>query len=135
MIERSAGRPDSSGDFPLPIVRKRFTVEGPQQIEIDGRCIQLDVLHDENRPTGRKRHLPQQSRTRRTHVHIRQDVIEILRIPLAPDVELHLAAARCRERRIDPRDIRQRYRVTDDVHIVANGKIAPPHDTAVSSSR
>ena len=45
MVERSAGSTHGSGKVSLPIIGKRFAVQSAQQIEIDGRRLQLDVLH------------------------------------------------------------------------------------------
>ena len=56
-----------------------------------------------------------------------------MRIPLTPDLEIHLAAARCRQSGIDPRDIAERHRVPDDVHVIADGQIASPHHAAVAA--
>ena len=92
MIERASGRAHGSSDVSLPVVRERFAIQRAQQVEVHRRRLQLHVLDSQNVAARLERHVPEQPRARRPHVHVCQDVVEILRVALTTDVELHLAA-------------------------------------------
>ena len=135
MIERAARRSHGAGDVSLPVVRERLAVQGAQQIEIDRRRLELDVLDRQHFTARLERHVSEQPRSRRPHIHVAEHVVEELRVPQTADVELQLAAARRRQRRIYPGHIGQRYRIADDVHVVAHRQIASPDDAAVTLTR
>ena len=105
--QRAAARGDGTRQRTLPVGGKRLAIQGAQQIEVHRIRLKLHVVHGEHRAPGFERHRPPEPRPGRPHIHVADDIVELVQLPLVHDVELHLAAARGRQSRIHPRDVGQ----------------------------
>jgi hypothetical protein len=130
-VERPAERAGAPGDRPRPRVREVLPVELAQEAEVDGRRLDVHVLEHEHRAADAVRHAPDEPGAHAAHVHVAQRVLDHAQVArVVADVQPHAAAARRRQRRVDPRDVGHRDGVAAHVHVVAHGQAAPPHHLA-----
>ena len=61
MIQWTTRRADRTGEVALPVVRERLPVESPQQVEVHGRRLHLNVLHHQHIATRLERHVANQA--------------------------------------------------------------------------
>ena len=133
-VERSAAGRHRSRQRALPVRWKGLSVQRAEQIPIHRLGTQLHVVHRQHGTARLERDRAAETRPRRPHIQLAQRVVEVAKVALVPDVQNHPAAARRGQRRIHPRHILQRYRITLDAHRVSHREVAPPGHLAFGAT-
>ena len=130
MRERAAASRHRSEQLSLPIQRKWFAVQRANEIEVDRIGAKADVSHEQQRRAGPEAHVAGEMRLRAAHIHLHElEVDDLLVLRIVLDEQIERAAARSRQRRIDPVDVVERNGVAANRDVVPRRTISPPHQT------
>ena len=132
--QRTAACRDATRERALPVGGKGLAIQRAQQIEVHRIRLELHVVHGEHGAASFERHRPANPRFGRAHVHVVNDIIQLVQVALVPDVELQRSTARCRERGVHPRDVRHGNAVRDGANSVPHRQITAPHDFPLGGS-